>query len=247
MEISQFLQTAFSALQTSFAIMNDAGYVVAHAPEFPQQIYEEKQNLVSLNLFDILPEFVGMENELDELIAGTIPFLRLENINRTNVEGNTKYVTLTIILKETNSQAELLVLATNVTVQGEHIQELSQSRNELWLTRRRLANLSYQLDYLVRHYLSPEITDAFLSGDLTLELGGELQEVSILFADVRGFTPLSEKLPPKRLVQILNAHLNVVAGAIEEFNGTITQFQGDNVIAIFNIFGDEILINLARE
>lgn len=146
MEISQFLQTTFSALQTSFASTNAAGRVMAHAPEFPQQIYEEEYNLVGLNLFDILPEFVGMENELDELIAGSIPFLRLENINRTNAEGNTKYVTLTIIAKETGSNAELLVLATNVTTQGEHIQELSQSRNELWLTRRRLANLSYQLD-----------------------------------------------------------------------------------------------------
>lgn len=239
MENSQFLQTAFSALQTSFAITNEEGRVTAHTPEFPHQIHEEEHNLVGLNLFDILPEFVGMETELDELIVGSIPFLRLENINRTNAEGNTKYVTLTIVAKEAVKKTELLVLATNVTMQGEYIQELSQRRNELWLTRRRLANLSYQLDYLVRHFLSPEVTDAFLNGDLTLELGGELQEVSILFADVRSFTPLSEKVPPKRLVQILNAHLNVTAGAIEEFNGTITQFQGDNVIAIFNIFGDE--------
>jgi adenylate cyclase len=56
---------------------------------------------------------------------------------------------------------------------------------------------------------------------------------------VRDFTLLSEQLSPDRIVRILNAYLNVVAQAVEEFDGTITQFQGDNLIAVFNMSDDQ--------
>ena len=239
MNISDFTQATLAGLQTTYALVNPQGKFIEHAPEFSAFLLGTQTRLIGMDFFDILPEFVGQEEEMELVKAGKLPFVNLTRINRGEREGMTRYFTFTVIPGKPQMEVAFVVLVTDVTDQGKYMQELSQSRNELSLARRRLAKLSYQLDFLVRHYLSPEITDAFLKGDLQLELGGELREVTILFADIRGFTPLAERLPANELVKILNRHLHIAAGAIEDSDGAITQFQGDNIVAIFNMFGDQ--------
>lgn len=67
-----------------------------------------------------------------------------------------------------------------------------------------------------------------------LALGGKRGEVTTLFADIRGFTSFSEKLPPEELVSILNQYLKLCADAILAQEGTIDKFMGDAVMAWFN-------------
>ncbi len=56
----------------------------------------------------------------------------------------------------------------------------------------------------------------------------------MLFADIRGFTTYSEKLPPEKLVSILNRYLAAMAEAVLEHGGTIDKFMGDSIMAWFN-------------
>lgn len=67
-----------------------------------------------------------------------------------------------------------------------------------------------------------------------LQLGGKRTEITTIFADIRGFTGLSEQLPPEQLVGILNRYLAVAAEAVLNHQGTIDKFQGDAVMAWFN-------------
>jgi adenylate cyclase len=67
-----------------------------------------------------------------------------------------------------------------------------------------------------------------------LQLGGSLAEITTLFADIRGFTALSETTDPETLVGILNRYLAVAAEAILQEEGTIDKFLGDAVMAWFN-------------
>lgn len=69
--------------------------------------------------------------------------------------------------------------------------------------------------------------------------GGGLQateaEATILFTDIAGFTALTEALGPSRIVEVLNAYFSRMTEIIEAHGGVITQFQGDAILAIFNV------------
>lgn len=84
---------------------------------------------------------------------------------------------------------------------------------------------------IMNKVVSPEIAYELLQHGVTL--GGEEREATVLFADIRGFTTLSEQLPPPALIQLLNAYLSRMSRVIEERNGVIDKYIGDEVMAIF--------------
>jgi len=64
---------------------------------------------------------------------------------------------------------------------------------------------------------------------------GEVSDCSILFTDIEGFTAISESLQPEQLIEALNRYFSLIAGPISEYGGVISQFQGDAVLATFNV------------
>ena len=68
----------------------------------------------------------------------------------------------------------------------------------------------------------------------SLQLGGKRMNITVLFADIRGFTTYSEKLSPEKLVFTLNRYLAAMADAVLSQEGTIDKFMGDAIMAWFN-------------
>lgn len=83
-------------------------------------------------------------------------------------------------------------------------------------------------------FVPPHVVERLLADPASVSLGGRLQAVTVLFADLRGYTTLAEMLPPEQLVEVLNGHLTAAARAILAYEGTVCQFAGDQVMAIFN-------------
>jgi adenylate cyclase len=84
-------------------------------------------------------------------------------------------------------------------------------------------------------YVAPQVVNKLLEGgESALQLGGIRREITVLFVDIRGFTPLSEAADPEEVVEILNEYLTLVANAIFQFGGTLDKFIGDAAMAIFN-------------
>jgi class 3 adenylate cyclase len=82
-------------------------------------------------------------------------------------------------------------------------------------------------------YLSDEIVTDILERPEGLELGGDLRQVTIMMSDIRGFTTLSERLAPAQVVTMLNRYLGAMTDIIMEHQGTIDEFIGDAILAVF--------------
>ncbi|HLL67647.1 MAG TPA: adenylate/guanylate cyclase domain-containing protein [Micromonosporaceae bacterium] len=91
-----------------------------------------------------------------------------------------------------------------------------------------------ELSTLFRQYLSPDVAAALLADPDQAALGGSLVEVTALFADLRGFTSFSEAVPPAEIVTMLNRYHSVSVPCILDNGGTIVQFVGDALLALFN-------------
>ena len=85
-------------------------------------------------------------------------------------------------------------------------------------------------------YISPPVVDKILTAleKDELKLGGQQQEATVAFADVRGFTGMSENMQPEELVRVLNIYLSTVIQAVLNHGGMVNKFGGDSVMAIWN-------------
>src|SRR2546422_157781 len=82
--------------------------------------------------------------------------------------------------------------------------------------------------------LSPQIVRSLLSDPGRAALGGENREVTALFADLAGFTPFTESRPPRETVLALNRYFSAVVPVVFANGGTIIQFAGDAIVAVWN-------------
>ena len=80
-------------------------------------------------------------------------------------------------------------------------------------------------------YVSDEIRDEILAGRIPLD--GEIKDVTVLFADIRNFTPLTESIPPKTVVDIINRYFSEMETAIHDSGGLVLQYIGNEVFAAF--------------
>ncbi|MEG0764017.1 MAG: adenylate/guanylate cyclase domain-containing protein [Oscillospiraceae bacterium] len=83
-------------------------------------------------------------------------------------------------------------------------------------------------------YVAPEIVQEILrEGKDSLNLGGKLTDIAVLFVDIRGFTTMSEALPPETVVEILNKYLTLTSTCILNNAGTLDKFVGDATMAFW--------------
>jgi adenylate cyclase len=101
-----------------------------------------------------------------------------------------------------------------------------------------------QIKKQFEHYLAPEIVKKLQKNPDMLKLGGDTQELSILFSDIRGFTTISEQFKdnPQNLTDLINRYLTPMTYLVMESGGTIDKYIGDALMAFWNapIEGDKI-------
>jgi class 3 adenylate cyclase len=82
-------------------------------------------------------------------------------------------------------------------------------------------------------YLSDEIVKDLLESPEGLALGGKKQNITIMFTDIRDFTGMSEQMPVEDAVTMLNHYIGIMVEVIHKYRGTVIEFLGDGILAIF--------------
>jgi adenylate cyclase len=84
----------------------------------------------------------------------------------------------------------------------------------------------------LERFLSPDVVEMVVANP-DIRLGGVNQKVTVMFADIRGFTPMSENMSPERVVEILNEYFTRVTDVIFDHGGTLDKYIGDAVMAVY--------------
>lgn len=84
------------------------------------------------------------------------------------------------------------------------------------------------------HYVAPQVVAALEAADEAPRLGGELREITCMFADLSGFTALSTKVDPSTLMAVTNRYLGLITEAVDCSGGYVDKFIGDAVMAMWN-------------
>lgn len=102
-------------------------------------------------------------------------------------------------------------------------------------SRLRLYEEKHLLRDTISRYVSPQMCADILNNPSLLQLGGQRRKVTVLFADIQGFTALSEKMEPEKVVEVLNTFFTEMVELVFQHQGALDKFLGDALMADFGV------------
>ena len=144
----------------------------------------------------------------------------------------------TLMSRSFTRPVRALVDATGRVAGGDYQTEVSvDSRDEMgtladaFNEMTRGLKMREQYRSVLSKVVSQDIAEELMKGDV--ELGGENREVTVLFGDIRGFTPLTEGMEPQDVIALLNECMEHLASAVDAEGGVVDKFIGDELMAVF--------------
>jgi len=185
------------------------------------------------------PEAIG--THIDDLVANR-PEIRPE-ADRYSAEAwqRTDFHRIARRTRKDGSLVDVEISAVRVFLEGDtigyyiiyhDITDLQQARRQLE------ARIDEQLVELIRtgelaRFLPRQVAEGLLAGQLAPDRALERRKVTALFADMVGFTDLSESLEPEELAEVLNQYLREMTATVLTHGGTLDNFIGDGIMAVF--------------
>ena len=109
-----------------------------------------------------------------------------------------------------------------------------QASDNMRATQEQLRQQQEVIKQTFSRFVASSIVDELLKDPTRVKLGGQLQPVTVMFADLQGFTTLSEHTEPENLLQLLNSYHTFMVNIVLKYGGTIDKFLGDGLMALYN-------------
>jgi len=136
--------------------------------------------------------------------------------------GANDYVTKPIDAKVLQARIKTQLSVVTAHKKIHNLSEDAKRRNKLLLS-------------LFGRYVTEDVARNLVSSPKASKIGSELEEVTLLFANIRGFSDATERLAPEKVVTMLNNYYGVMIDVVEKFNGTIDKLMGDEMLVTFGV------------
>jgi class 3 adenylate cyclase len=232
LKIHEILNTIMQSQSIEYAVFNDMGLLESFSEALAGLISHEIK--AGMRMEEVFPELTGLspalahENVREEN-------LHIDHIARPDWRHGQGYMSLYLIpIKDRK-----LVILKDSTDTGILEQRLMQQRNDLALLTNQLEQSQARLTAITSRFMPGAVMETLLAEKHVPALKGSSRVVTIVFADLRGFTRWSQQREPEALFAALNSVLSRAADIVFSYNGTLDKYMGDAVMVIFNAPRDQ--------
>lgn len=242
-------------------LLREESYIVLHYCQDPrqalQQVTEHRPDVILQDL--VMPGIDGLDLVMQlkrDVLTRDVPLVVLSTKEDPKIKAEAFRLGANDYLVKLPSAIELVArlryhadASRNAKQRLLAFQALAESREQLRRSHEQVAQQAAELErrnlFIQKtfgRYLSDDVVTQLLEAPDGLVLGGELRTVTIMMADLRGFTSTAGVLAPQVLMAMLNSFLGAMTDVIMEHRGMIDAFIGDSILAIFGAHqthGDE--------
>lgn len=210
--IRQFLDSIFASIASAVITTDVNGNIRTCSPVAEQILGVKATECIGQSVMQVLPAlYEGFENVLVEV----------------QQQGHQEIIEVNTVLAHRGPTSLSLKLSPLRGEQNE-TQGVAIVLDDLTAIKERDETIN-----VIRTYLPPAMVRNIQSIE-SLGLSGDEREITVIFADVRGFTTFSERLAPEELMQIINQYLSAGSSAIQLLEGIIDKYMGDAIVGLYN-------------
>ena len=203
------------------------------------------------NIMSSISTGIIQVNILGEIDYINTSALKVFNFDKDNVVGNHYYMVfeknnkLISLIEKTEESKEILFESNfDIKDNNDKKHQINLTISPVFDENEKISGVVLSFEDLsginkvkstFKKYVSESIVDELLENETSLELGGSEKEVCVLFADIRGFTALSEKMEASKVVYVLNNYFQSMIDVIFKHNGTLDKIIGDELMVLYGV------------
>jgi len=169
---------------------------------------------------------IDAEGRIDEWVADRLAFHHNPGEPRIQQRSGGQWI---LITERKTGDGGNVAIYSDITDLKQREEELTTKSNALEETNKRLKKAQEQIS----KYIDPHITEKIFKGEFSAELSHKRTKLTMFFSDIKDFTQFTDASDPEDVAKLLNEYLGEMAQIVRTWGGTIPQFTGDSIYAIF--------------
>ena len=166
------------------------------------------------------------EGRIDEWVADRLAFHHDPGEPRIQQRSGGQWL---LITERKTGDGGTVAIYSDITDLKQREEELTAQSNALEETNKRLKKAQEQIS----KYIDPNVTEKIFKGEFSAELSHKRTKLTMFFSDIKDFTQFTDASDPEDVAKLLNEYLGEMAHIVRTWGGTIPQFTGDSIFAIF--------------